>query len=498
MKIEFSEISTRLTGFDTFGEVFIYKDKILRGIYPGKGESIKNILNICQSNQLFDFGIVKTKILTANKEQNLPYEIILEHNRIPFISYPHEWSISMLKLATIFHIELYEKLGIYNLTIKDWHPYNILFDFTKPIFVDFLSIISLEELSKQDYLNPPKSPVLFKKLWDKQSIYLYEMYRKMYLPYMLLPLYMMRDGQYNKTRLRMQQTILNTSESTINIHETFDGRFLERLQYTIKKNIQKICLLEKSKIKKNFFNSLKREISTFESIDSSSYSNYYQTKNENFNFEPSNLWNNKQKIVHQSIISFHPTTLLDIGSNTGWFSLLAAKLKCKVVATDIDEACVNLLYEKAKKEDLPILPLVMDITQTTPDLFAIKYENEPSLSLIGDNYPVVLSAEKRLKCDMVLALAIIHHLALGRGLNFEEIIAKLNNFTQKYLLLEFVDLNDKLILAEPSFFRSFWQNSDLFDWYNIDNLINVLNKYFKKIEIKPSDSDSRTILVCTK
>lgn len=123
---------TRFVGFDVGGEVFLSQGRVLRGIYPGNSALYREVLRTCEVHDLFRFGIVATRELHVNPHPDMPYDLVLEHERIPCVSYPHEWPASMLKATALFHIDLYTELGPYGLTIKDWHPYNILFKATKP------------------------------------------------------------------------------------------------------------------------------------------------------------------------------------------------------------------------------------------------------------------------------------------------------------------------------------------------------------------------------
>jgi hypothetical protein len=134
---------------------------VLRGIYPGNGALYRQVLRTCEAHDLFRFGIVATREADVNPCPSLSYDLVLEHERITFVSYPHEWPAYMLKDAALFHIDLYRKLAEHGLTIKDWHPYNILFKAAEPIFVDFASVIPVENLSKEEYLTPPRSPRFF-------------------------------------------------------------------------------------------------------------------------------------------------------------------------------------------------------------------------------------------------------------------------------------------------------------------------------------------------
>lgn len=499
MTVDVPDILIRLAGFDTASEVFLDHNRVVRGIYPGNGDLYRKVLRICEEYDIFRFGIIQTRELPVNSYSDLSYDIVLEHEKIPFISYPHEWSISMLKDAALFHINLYTKMGQYGLTIKDWHPLNILFKGTEPVFVDFTSIIPIDNLKDEEYLTPPHIPVPFQYIWDTTSAYFYEMYRRMYVPYFLLPLYMFHKKRYKEARLRMLQTTINTSQSVIDCKEVF-GRFsVGRILNEIRESRKKLSLMDHERYKLGFLNMLKNEIESMDtSFKTSGYTNYYDEKKENFSFEQTSLWTNKQVAVYDAIKQLKPKTVLDVACNTGWFSILAAKYGCQVVAFDIDEVCINTLYDRVKQDQLSILPFVVDITNTTPDVYPIEYANEPKRNLIYGKVPLLLSAEKRLKCDMVLALAIVHHLCLGAGKEFFDIIKTITSFCEKYLILEFVDKDDDMVLNEPSFFSAYCRNKSDFDWYNLDNLLSVLKKHFDSIEIKDSYPKSRKILICKK
>ena len=79
----------RLVGFDTLGEPFVSNGRVLRGIYRGSAEKVRKVLRICEENNLFSHGIVGTRELSVNPHPELDYEMVLEHDRIPFITYPH-------------------------------------------------------------------------------------------------------------------------------------------------------------------------------------------------------------------------------------------------------------------------------------------------------------------------------------------------------------------------------------------------------------------------
>ena len=178
--------------------------------------------------------------------------------------------------------------------------------------------------------------------------------------------------------------------------------------------------------------------------------------------------------------------------------MLAAKLGSRVVAVDLDEASIDKLFAEARREDADILPLVVNLVRPLPALEAKVFDAEPSLSLIGDGAPVISAPNERFRCDMVIALAIVHHLALGQGHPFDEIAKVLSGLAGKYLCVEFVDLDDKMITGDPGFFPAYNASPGSFTWYSKDNFVTALGFDFDRIEEVPSEPDTRTLLFCTR
>jgi SAM-dependent methyltransferase len=486
----------RFVGFDSAGEAFSDRERVFRGIYPGMGSSISAVLDICHNNKLFDYGIVATQLAPKNLFPELDYEFLLEHEKIPFISYPHEWPAAMLQQAALFHIDLYEKLAQHSLVIKDWHPQNILFKGTESVFVDFTSIVPFEKLYAEPYLTPPHIHKMLKTLWDVTAAYLWEMHQRMYVPYFLLPLYLMHRRQHQKARQRIFETTLNASRSVINPREVFSVFSPRHFVFQFNKLKKQIALIERGGEKQRFWNTTRREVENLKVvIESSHYSRYYEEKGENFDYEFSSQWTEKQKVVHESIAKYKPATVLDVASNTGWFSILAAKHGSQVVAFDIDEACVNRIYLDAVNQRLPILPLVIDFTKLTGDVFPVEYPDEESHTRIGGDFPLLIAGERRLKCEMAFALGILHHLILGNNHKITRIIESLKKLCTKYLLLEFISKNDRLITSELDFFPALFKDSNGFDWYTLDFVAELMKKHFRDVIVKDSHPHTRKILI---
>jgi len=490
---------SRLVGFDHVGETFISGDRVLRGIYPGDAEAVRDILRRCEQGDLFSRGIVSTRELAENPHPELGYETVLEHERVPFVSYPHEWPASMLRDAALFHVQLFKDLTPRGLTLKDWHPYNVLFEGTTPKFVDFTSIIPAANLSRQNHLSRPPTKKGIARLWDDYAKALYESYRLMYEPYFGLPLAMMKRGRHADARRRLYETALNSADNVITRREAFDGDLTGRLAYELFDRRLRLALIERGPEKRRFFDLLQKRLRRSNvAVKGSAYSTYYEEKNEAFSTDPTAEWTAKQHSVRNTLTERRPRTLLDLGSNTGWFSILAARLGASVVAVDLDEASIDRLYVTARRERLPILPLVTNLTAPLADRHAVEFPDEPSRSRIGGDAPLYPAPNARLQCEMVLALALVHHLALGQGLSFERIARILSGLAKKCVCVEFVAIDDPMITSDRPFFPAYNSSPESFRWYSLDNFIAALRRYFPMVEIRPSNPGTRTIVVLEK
>ncbi len=483
-----------LAGFDTECDTFDMEGRILRGI----NYDFSQVRSIFEdfNDYLAKKNVVKTRIVNPKDARLTNYSLVLEHEKISPINYPHEWSSQMYMDAAIFHLELFINLLNRNLILKDWSPLNILFKNSNPVFVDYTSIIPKDRLIKEEYLETKKYyyDLFFSSRFNR---YVFEMYQRMYIPYFLLPLYLLKLMGPVDARQRIYETVLNGSFEVINEKEVFTVSPLLYLKFK-KDFLNAFFSLMVAKDVKGFFQMLVKEIKSIKINKNNFYSGYYANKNGNLSFTNRSKWTDKQITIWRILQNKHDT-LLDIGSNTGWFSILAAKLGWKVIALDIDDTCVNNLYENSKKNNLIITPLVLDITKLRGNLYPVKYENQKKVKKFQkDNSPLLLSEEKRFKSNTILGLALIHHLCLGKGMKMQEVIDLFDSFSEKHMVLEFVDKEDKLIKQEPSFFPSYFKRPISFEWYNLNNFIKILKKKYKKIELFDSDSITRKIIFATK
>lgn len=483
-----------LLGLDPCGEVFTLNGRVFRGVFQGYGQQILKVYDQCNKAGFFDAGVVKTFLCDDDSLRHYGYDLVFEHERVPFITYAHEWSPQMFKDSALFQLDLNKRLIAQGLVLKDCGSHaNVLFNDTTPVYVDFLSIIPIEELVNQDWL----APVSLQDI-SLPSAMFYEVFKRIFFPGMLFPLYLMHQGKRDYTQKRIFETFLNTAHDSIDEVEAF-AHASERL----KTHYKYYSDFKIEALRNNDWNRF-LEIQQIEieqlivGRTSSAYSDYYDSKGENFPFVPTPDWKAKQWAVYNALQKFKPKTVLDIGANTGWFSVLAATCGAKVIAAEIDSACTDILYEQLRRGNYSVQPLVLDILDVTPDLPAhpsFADDIHFSHSRFGNKAPLLRNAQSRLQCDLVVALALIHHLCLGRGLHMTEAVRLLTDYSREVLLLEFVDITDPLIIGEPDFFKAHCYSPDQFGWYTIEECKLELTNYFTNIESIPLTA-TRTLLVC--
>ena len=188
---------------------------------------------------------------------------------------------------------------------------------------------------------------------------------------------------------------------------------------------------------------------------------------------------------------YKPETVIDIGCNTGWFSILAEHLGSKVISIDTNETVVDNLYLYSKKHKLNILPLKIAFKNLDKKYFYKKYPfpNRKRKELYSA--PIL-----RLKSDLTLCLALVHHLVLASGISVDKVMNILARITKKVLVIEVPNLQDNLIQRDLSYYR--YIKNATSEQYSEDKFIKEGRKYFKKVTIYPSHPETRKIIVFEK
>jgi hypothetical protein len=188
---------------------------------------------------------------------------------------------------------------------------------------------------------------------------------------------------------------------------------------------------------------------------------------------PCDAWTEKHHGVYDTLRLLKPSSVLDIGSNRGWYAQLAASMGSAVVAFDVDSVCIDRLFEDARERRLPILPLVMDFRNPTP-----------GYGLCDQR---LAAATQRLKCELMMVLALVHHLVFKEQLSFEQIVQAASVFAGKWLLIEFIPREDQFV-------REWW--SERYSWYTLENFQQTLKRHYSNVRIVSTTPEPRMVLLC--
>jgi SAM-dependent methyltransferase len=187
----------------------------------------------------------------------------------------------------------------------------------------------------------------------------------------------------------------------------------------------------------------------------------------------------KVSYMESFLKEYSPGTVLDLGCNTGRYSLLASEYGAKVVAADADHDCVDILYQHAEKVRASIIPLQIDLANPSPALGFCHKERK--------------SFMERINADAVFALALVHHLLITSRIPLLAIRDFFYDLTNSYLVVEFVGRDDEMFqqllalrediyadINRESFVSIFKQKFELMHEYQISNSQRSLFTFKKK------------------
>lgn len=449
---------------DPAGTVFEADDFILRGITPEFAPFFRELLDRAFVRELLDGRIIDTRIAT----ESLPgFSLVLKHRKLEPLSFPFEWPPAMLLDAALMTLELCRVLAREGLTLQDGSAWNVVFEGPAPRFVDFTSIVP-----QQKHL-----PWAAYDQFCRHFLFPLTLYR--YRPFTVVRTYLMDSiggmDVEDFIQLLPIRAGLDFRWLWFRVHLPRLGlKLLRRFEQEGKLSqwTDKIELNRKQR--EDFFDQLVSDVRTLAVKPSASqWTDYYEDMDQFFDASNSSP---KQACVRELLDRCRPGTVVDIGCNEGGYSILAAMAGAKVIAFDSDPSCVGRLYRLAKAKQLPILSLVMDCLHPSPACGwrAVQFESGPA----------------RFKADMALGLALVHHLAITQRQTFDRITATLADYAGRWLLTEFVPLDD------PRSKELLVTNQRDLSWYTLPAFRGSLEKVFARTTLFPSSPEGRTLVFC--
>ena len=438
---------------------FIFKDD--GKLYRQVNKVFKSDFESLHSSGLYDELV--DKALLIPHEANGPVSSPGEHyatilpKQLDFISYPYEWSFSQLKDAALVTLRLQKLALSRGMSLKDASAYNIQFVGGQPQLIDTLSLENYAEgtpwVAYRQFCQHFLAPLALMAYTDVRINSLLESNIDgipLPLASALLPM---------RTKLKF----------SILIHLHLHARAqIKNADLDISKNHKKANFRKRSLL--GLLDSLKSCIEGLHwSPSGTEWHDYYQSNN---NYEEESF-NHKGEVVEQWLSQNNCSSVWDLGANTGRFSQIAAKYADHVVAWDVDPGCVEQNYLNLKKsKDRKILPLYQDLTSPSPSIGWANQERD--------------SFSERANVDMILALGLVHHLAISNNLPLG-MLADYFSSMSEYSIIEFVPKDDSQV---KKLLRT---RKDIFDSYNEDRFVQEFSKVYEIIEKKVVSGTLRTL-----
>ncbi len=389
--------------------------------------------------ELADGGL----LLSHYEEKSIPpvfpdEAVVLCPEQLDYTSYPYEWCFSQLKDAALLTLDVQMRALRRGLSLKDASAFNVQFHNGKPVFIDTLSF-------ERDHCGP----------WVA-----YEQFCR----HFLAPLLLMatRSPVFNRyMRVDLDGFTLDFASRMLSVSTYFQlGPLLHiHLHRRAQQNGRRGSQISRSrygdKLKLNLAGSLYR---TIEKIRLPSGGSEWSGYEEAASHYPPEAAAFKRAFIASVVGHERPRLIYDCGGNTGTYARIAAANGGLCVLFDSDALCVERAYLEGKAAgDRCVLPLVMDLCNPTPPL--------------GFNASERFGLAERPQAELVMALAVIHHLRLRGGIPFAQ-MAPFFRRLGRLLLVEFVTPEDPLAL------QMMQSRSSLPEDYRQEEFLRAFSKHF--------------------
>ncbi len=381
---------------------------------------------------------------------------VLKPEKLTFTSYPYEWCFSQLQDAALATLAIQEKAFAHGMVLKDSSAYNIQFLQGKPVFIDTLS---------------------FEKYSEGDPWIAYRQFCQHFLaPLALMSYCDMRLGQL--LRVHVDGIPLDLASALLPRRTKLKPSLLMHIHLHAgsqkrHENDADGASVRSRKIGRMGFQGI---ISSLASATrrlkwrpaGTEWGDYY----EDTNYTGAAI-DAKGKLVGEFLDKAAPMDVWDLGANTGRFSRIAAGKGVRTIAFDIDPAAVEKNYLDCRRRgNARILPLLLDLTNPTP---GVGWENKERSSLL-----------ERGPADTVLALALIHHLAISNNLPLDR-LARFFSGICRALIIEFVPKSDSRVR------RLLATRKDIFPGYDTEHFEEVFSRCFRIAESTRIPGTERTL-----
>ena len=454
---------------DPSGYIFLHEGVVYRRVNSSYASQYDQLLN----SGLYD-ELVKKRWLVAHEEVDAASlqghqdaHRILRPEPIPYISFPYEWCFSQLKDAALLTLRIAAQALRRDMVLKDASAYNLQFVGHRPVFIDTLSFDTYQKGAP----------------WVA--------YRQ-FCQHFLAPLALMAHGHASLGKLltthidgiplEIAASLLPLSTrlrsglyTHIHLHAKTQQRFAD-----VADDKQPITLAKAPHISKKALRAILESLATTVQKlkwqpPKTEWGSYYESTNYS-----ADAANNKASVISELLKAVDgPISVChDLGANRGLYSEVAAQHCAQVVSQDIDPVAVESQYRERKtRGPANILPLLQDLTAPSP---AIGWRNRER-----DGF------SQRAKCDVVLALALVHHLAISNNTPLSEIAGFFSDLAP-HLIIEFVPKADSQVK------RLLATREDIFPDYTEAGFEAAFERFFSISQKKSVEGSKRSLYLLSR
>ncbi len=427
---------------DPSGFLFERDGDLLRQVNRGYRETYDHLM----SSGLYK-SLVREGLLIPHEEVALDLALdarayrVIRPQRVAFISYPYEWCFSQLKRAALATLQIQKRALDCGMTLKDASSFNIQFEKGRPVLIDTLS---------------------FDRLVEGEP---WEAYRQ-FCQHFLAPLALMtfRDVRLGRlATLYLDGVPLDMAVRLLPARAWLRFGLLLHLSLHARSQ-RRFAGSPVAQARRRRRMSRTALMGLIDSLEGAIRGLHWEPKGtpwaeyglgEHYVPEAKQL---KETWVDRTLARLQPGVVWDLGANVGHYSRLASRHAGLVVSMDADPAAVERNYQRVVTEGTDnILPLQVDLTNPTPDLGWALRERASLLS--------------RGPADVLLVLALIHHLAIGNNLPLPDLAAFFARLAP-WLLIEFVRKED------PRVSQLLAARRDIFPDYTPEGFEAAFEKHF--------------------
>lgn len=415
---------------DPLSRIFWRDGQLCIGVLPPHGKEAVRLLKSQVVAELFAEKLFAELLNEPIAVEG--FEVAFQLACVPRITYWHEWSPKMWRAAALRMIKLLAKLAKHSFTLRNPHPWNLLFDGKQFSYLNPCSIVPLES-------------AVFARSYEKIA------------RFFVRPLLLLEYGfEHLAKRLAADVSEGVCSE---------DVRHLDCSWADWRQEPDEDRVLP-------FLEQLSTHIESLKCV--STKHRWYDYFTKDCDFSPGTSWSRKQEVLELLLQDTTIRSVLDLGANAGHYARIAATTGREVIATDFDSVLVDTIFQHTQENRLALYPAVLDFTHPSP-----------GQGVAFDWFP---PAAKRFQSDLVLCFALMHHMVLGKyRLDFEQVAKGVRSFARHRVLFEYVG-KERL--------RLYANRPEAEAWYTVEHMAEALGRHFDSVEVLPPAKDGRQLIIC--